>query len=163
MACSESVIPEPELASGLELVEKKTVPFGGMIYYKCTEPDYITNDGFFYERKCMSNGQYNARDWLTCRERRLCIKPPPRPTVESGLAFSDSSLVLELDNAVYSCLLADHVVPDSVDGKFRTPCKRVGDFEQSVRIDWPKCVPKPDPATICSPLPELPEDSEIER
>lgn len=54
-----------------------------------------------------------------------------------------SGNVYELDEAVYTCKDPDKVVVGSVDGKFRTPCKRSGSFEQSIRIQWPICTSKP--------------------
>lgn len=154
MGCSQNVIPEPSAESGLVVVEKKYVPFGKSIDYKCKNPDYVTNDGLLYKLPCMQNGRFLNRLWLQCRPRKICLKPPPRPDDRSGLKFSDSLNVPEFENAVYECKQPGYIVPNTVDGKFRTPCKRTSSFEQSVRIDWPVCVLKP--TEVCEPVPTPP-------
>ena len=125
--------------------ERKAVRFGDYLDYECEKPGWVTNDGLFYKLRCQTNGYYVNRIWLPCRERQTCLKPPPRPTDASGLAFSTSLNVPEFESAVYECKEPGYIVPGTPDGKFRTPCKRTGNFEQSVRITWPKCEPKPTP------------------
>eukprot|EP00095_Tigriopus_kingsejongensis_P008506 snap_masked-scaffold181_size278858-processed-gene-0.12 protein:Tk08506 transcript:snap_masked-scaffold181_size278858-processed-gene-0.12-mRNA-1 annotation:"von willebrand factor type egf and pentraxin domain-containing protein 1-like" len=154
LGCSKDVIPEPTAESGLVVVDEKNTLFGEDIEFKCRNPDYVTNDGFRYKLKCMSNGRYQNRIWLDCRPRKMCIKPPPRPREQSLLKFSDSQNIAEFDDAVYECKYPGHVVLNSPDGKFRTPCKRTSNFEQSVRIDWPTCMEKP--SELCEPVPDAP-------
>ncbi|TRY77305.1 hypothetical protein TCAL_04063, partial [Tigriopus californicus] len=154
LGCSENVIPEPAAESGLVVVEKKYVPFGQSIDFRCKNPNYVTNDGVLYKLRCMDNGRFLNRLWLECRPRKICLKPPPRPDDRSGLKFSESINVPEFNNAVYECKQPGYVVPNTKDGKFRTPCKRTSSFEQSVRIDWPVCTMKP--TEVCEPVPSAP-------
>jgi hypothetical protein len=156
-ACSVDVIPEPETESNLVLVERKTVEFGDYIEYKCKRNNFVTDAGPIFKLMCQTNGRFQTKFWPTCREKKLCYKPPPRPSATSGLDFSPSRNVAEGDFAVYTCRQAEHYVYGTHDGKFRTPCKRVGGFELSSRIDWPKCEPMG--VASCTDVPKLPEGS----
>ncbi len=159
LACTADEIDIPDLQYGLELKESKTVQFGEYVEYQCIQSDYVTNDGLTFKVPCQEDGKFKKRHWLHCRPRRICYKPPPLPPPESGLARSSTRDVLEFEHAVYECETAGHVVPGTEDGTFQTPCKRTGDFEQAVRIEWPTgqnaCRPKPDQA--CGPVPEAPD------
>ena len=89
---------------------------------------------------------------LCIRERKICTRRPPVPDPLSGLALSTSRFVPEGDHAVYECMKTDQHVPGTEDGKFRVPCKRSGQFEQSMRTDWPTCEVRPTRA--CTPMPD---------
>lgn len=155
--CSGSHIPIPEALSGLAVpTPEERLPVDPWEYfeYRCKNPNMVVNDGWTFKVRCHADTmKFQLRPWQTCRERRVCLMPAPRPPDSSRLAFSTSSVVLELDHAVYECLDSGWVVPGTIDGKFRTPCKKIGAFEQSVRITWPTCVPKPNPS--CDSLPDI--------
>jgi hypothetical protein len=165
------------LEYGLEAHTTKAVPFNEYGEYKCTNPDYVTDDGFFFKLKCLSNGQFQRRFWFTCRPRQTCTKTPPRPLVETGLANNYSREVLEFDFATYKCiddqqvlnfnkkenlnlslhLIEFQVVPGTVDGLFRVICKKKGIYPQAsgkYGVDWPVCGDKP--TDICEPIIDTP-------
>ncbi len=102
----------------------------------------MVNEGTTFTLQCEDNGRYQSRYWQVCREPMLCFKPPPRPPVWTGLARSESRNVQEPESAVYECQAVDHVVPGTVDGRFRVPCKKSGNFVQSQLVEWEACEPK---------------------
>ena len=79
-----------------------TLNFGEELEFVFPDSDLVTNDGITFKLKCMENGRYQNRDFLTCRPRKVCTLPPPRPTDVSGLAFSQSINVPEFE-AIYHC------------------------------------------------------------
>ena len=154
--CSNKEFPDAPPETELEKVTTDAVDINGYGEYKCKDPARpVTNDGFNFKLKCLGNGKFQNRLWLSCRERGVCKKTPPRPHPNSKLQFSSSRDVPEFDFAIYECQDPDHHVPGTEDGKFRVPCQRKGNFQQSVRTDWPTCVPRPKAA--CTPMPETPE------
>ena len=156
--CPHNVFPEPPESTELVLETKTSVPFGDYGYYVCkNESRTVTEDGLKFKLKCLTNGRFQNRKWLKCRERGMCTKRPVLPESGSGLGLSPSRNVLEFDYANYTCLDPSQVLdPPTEDNIFRVLCQRKdrkgrNNFEQSVRISkrggWPKCTGKP--ATAC--------------
>ena len=148
--CPHNVFPEPPENTELILETKTSVAFGDYGYYVCkNESRSVTEDGLKYKLKCLTNGRFQNRHWLTCRERGMCTKRPVLPAAGSGLGLSESRNVLEFDYANYTCQDSSQVLtPPTEDNIFRVLCKRKdkrgrNNFDQSVKVNWPKCTGKP--------------------
>ena len=159
--CPHNVFPEPPDNTELVLETETSVPFGEYGIYKCSnESRTVTNDGLTYKLKCLRNGRLQNRKWLQCRERGMCTKRPVIPPPSSNMNLSESRNVLEFDYANYTCSDPSHVLsPPTEDNIFRVLCKRKdrrgrNNFEQSVRVQWPTCVGKPESACDIWSLPE---------
>ena len=148
--CPHNVFPDPPENTELVLETKTSVAFGEYGYYVCSnETRSVTEDGLKYKLKCLTNGRFQNRKWLKCRERGMCTKRPVIPSPSSNLNLSESRNVLEFDYANYTCKDPSQVLsPPTEDNIFRVLCKRKdkrnrNNFEQSVRVDWPTCIGKP--------------------
>ena len=155
--CSANVLPDPPENTGLEKVTTGPVTFNEYGVYKCKNgTKSVTNDGFEYKLKCRSNGRFQNRKWLTCRERVTCTKSPPVPPAETGLKLSQSRNVKELDHAIYECKGHPYnIIPSTEDGKFRVPCQKSANFQQAARTKWDKCIEKP--KETCESFPATPD------
>ncbi len=88
---------------GLVPKTKKAVLFGENAEYECSNPDYVTDDGYTFKLKCLASGQFQRRYWGQCRPRRTCDKTPPRPIEASRLKRNYTRNIKELDYASYEC------------------------------------------------------------
>lgn len=110
LPCPAENLPNPDPESGL-IFKNESSPILAYRYAKfvCNESEFITDFGYEILSLCGKDGNFDDENFanlsaITCREPLKCPDYVPYPTMESGLADSESVVEKEGQIAVFKCL-----------------------------------------------------------
>lgn len=120
----------------------------------CNDSSLITDLGYKVKSLCGKEGTFDESVFanvsaITCREPEKCPEYVPYPTMESGLADSESVIKREGDEAVYQCKNTPQYLINGVDTEYILTCRKWG-FPKP--IQWPECI-DPTATTTTTPKP----------